>query len=422
VKEDFLHYVWQYKKFDFSNLKTVAGEILTIVSSGQYLKQSGPDFFNAQIIIGNQKWAGNVEIHLKSSDWYLHQHENDDHYNNVILHVVWEHDTPIFRKDNSEIPTLALKPYVDNTILNQYLSLATPKSWVYCENQIGEVEEFVFKNWQERLFFERLERKAIPIEELLQETNNDWEAVLFYKLAKNFGLNTNGEIFFKMAKSIPFFLIRKEHFEVENLEALFFGKVDLLPIVAEDFYGKDLKNRAAYITQKYRLKNTFVEPVQFFKHRPDNFPTIRLAQLAMLYHKQQNLFSKIVSTHSASDFYKLFEVGVSPYWETHYQFEKESPKKKKQFSKSFVDLLVINTIVPFQFAYAKYQGKDISEQLLHLMETIAPEKNIIIEKFSNFGIPSKSAFETQSLLQLKNNYCNHSKCLQCAIGTQLLKN
>lgn len=422
MKEDFLHYVWQYKKFDFSNLKTVAGEILTIVSSGQYLKQSGPDFFNAQIIIGNQKWAGNVEIHLKSSDWYLHQHENDDHYNNVILHVVWEHDTPIFRKDNSEIPTLALKPYVDNTILNQYLSLATPKSWVYCENQIGEVEEFVFKNWQERLFFERLERKAIPIEELLQETNNDWEAVLFYKLAKNFGLNTNGDIFFKMAKSIPFSLIRKEHFEVENLEALFFGKVDLLPIVAEDFYGKDLKNRAVYITQKYRLKNTFVEPVQFFKHRPDNFPTIRLAQLAMLYHKQQNLFSKIVSTHSASDFYKLFEVGVSPYWETHYQFEKESPKKKKQFSKSFVDLLVINTIVPFQFAYAKCQGKDISEQLLHLMETIAPEKNIIIEKFSNFGIPSKSAFETQSLLQLKNNYCNHSKCLQCAIGTQLLKN
>jgi hypothetical protein len=421
VKEDFLHYVWQYKKFDFSNLTTVSGEILIIVNSGQYLKQSGPDFFNAQIIIGNQKWAGNVEIHLKSSDWYLHQHENDDHYNNVILHVVWEHDTPIFRKDNSEIPTLALKPYVDNTILNQYLSLATPKSWVYCENQISEVEEFIFKNWQERLFFERLERKAIPIEELLQETNNDWEAVLFYKLAKNFGLNTNGEIFFKMAKSIPFSIIRKEHFEVENLEALFFGKVDLLPIVAEDFYGKDLKNRAAYITQKYRLKNTFVEPVQFFKHRPDNFPTIRLAQLAMLYHKQQNLFSTIVSAHSASDFYKLFEVGVSPYWETHYQFEKESPKKKKQFSKSFIDLLVINTIVPFQFAYAKSQGKDISEQLLQLMETMAPEKNIIIEKFSNFGIPSKSAFETQSLLQLKNNYCNHSKCLQCAIGTQLLK-
>lgn len=422
MKEDFLHYVWQYKKFDFSNLTTVSGETLTIVHSGQYLKQSGPDFFNAQIIIGNQKWAGNVEIHLKSSDWYLHQHENDKHYDNVILHVVWEHDAPVFRNDNSEIPTLALKAFVVDGVLNQYLSLAAPKSWIYCENQIGEVDAFIFKNWQERLFFERLERKSIPIQELLQETDNDWEAVLFYMLAKNFGLNTNGEIFLKMAKSIPFSIIRKESFEVENLEALLFGKVDLLPMEAEDFYSKDLQNRSTYITQKHRLKKSFIEPVQFFKHRPDNFPTIRLAQLAMLYHKQQNLFSKIVNTHSLEDFYRLFDVGVSTYWENHYQFEKESPKKKKQFSKSFIDLLVINTIVPFQFAYAKSQGKEISEQLLQLMETMASEKNIIIEKFANFGITAKSAFETQSLLQLKNNYCNNGKCLQCEIGIQLLKN
>lgn len=421
MKEDFLHYVWQYKKFDFSNLTTVSGEMLTIVNSGQYLKQSGPDFFNAQIIIGHQKWAGNVEIHLKSSDWYLHQHENDDHYNNVILHVVWEHDTPIFRKDNSEIPTLALKPFVANDILNQYLALATPKSWIYCENQIESVDGFQFDSWLERLFFERLERKSIPIEELLQETDNDWEAVLFYMLAKNFGLNTNGEIFLKMAKTIPFSIIRKESFEVENLEALLFGKVDLLPMDAEDFYSKDLQNRSTYITQKHRLKKSFIEPVQFFKHRPDNFPTIRLAQLAMLYHKQQNLFSKIVATHTLADFYKLFDVGVSSYWENHYQFDKESPKKRKHFSKSFIDLLVINTIVPFQFAYAKSQGKEISEPLLQLMETMAPEKNIIIEKFSNFGVKSKNAFETQSLLQLKKDYCNQSKCLQCAIGTQLLK-
>lgn len=392
-----------------------------IVNTGQYLKLSGPDFFNAQIVIGTQKWAGNVEIHLKSSDWYLHRHENDDHYNNVILHVVWEHDTPIFRKDNSEIPTLALKHYVIDDILNQYLLLTMPKSWIYCEYQIQSVDEFVLKNWQERLFFERLERKAIPIEALLQETDSDWEAVLFYMLAKNFGLNTNGEIFFEMAKSIPFSIIRKESFEVENLEALLFDKVDLLPLEGEDLYTKDLQNRSAYMMQKYQWKKIFIEPVQFFKHRPDNFPTIRLAQLAMLYHKQRNLFSKIVATHSLKDFYKLFDVGVSSYWENHYQFEKESPKRKKQFSKSFIDLLVINTIVPFQFTYAKSQGREISEQLIQLMETIAPEMNIIIEKFSNFGVKSKTAFETQSLLQLKNNYCNHSRCLQCGIGTQLLK-
>jgi hypothetical protein len=421
VKEDFLHYVWQYKKFDFSNLTTVSGEMLTIVNSGQYLKQSGPDFFNAQIVIGYQKWAGNVEIHLKSSDWYLHQHENDSHYNNVILHVVWEHDTPIFRKDNSEIATLELKKYVTSDVLNDYLSLTTPKTWIYCEKEIATIDEFVFKNWQERLFLERLESKAKPIEALLQETANDWEAVLFYRLAKNFGLNTNGESFLNMVKSIPFSVIRKESVAVENLEALFMSKADLLPPEAEDFYTKDLQHRSVFLQQKYRLKKTYVDPVQFFKHRPDNFPTIRLAQLAMLYHKQQHLFTKIISTHDLIEFYKLFDIGVSPYWETHYQFEKESPKKNKQFSKSFIDLLVINTIIPFQFAYAKSQGKDTVESLLQLMETIAPEKNIIIEKFANFGIPSKSAFETQSLLQLKNNYCNQSKCLQCAIGIQLLK-
>lgn len=421
MKEDFLHYVWQYKKFDFSNLTTVLGEEITIVHTGQYLQQAGPDFFNAQIIIGNQKWAGNVEIHVKSSDWYLCQHEQNNQYNNVILQVVWEHDVAVFRKDNSVIPTLALKNFVSKAVLQQYFSLRTPKTWIFCENQIGEVEEFVFKNWHERLFFERLERKAIPIQELLQETNNDWEAVLFYMLAKNFGLNTNGEIFLKMAKAIPFSIIRKERFEIENLEALFFGKLDLLPIEAEDFYAKDLQSRFAYITQKHCLKKTFIEPVQFFKHRPENFPTIRLAQLAMLYHKQQNLFTNIVATHSLSDFYKLFAVSVSSYWENHYQFERESPRKKKQFSKSFIDLLVINTIVPLQFAYAQSRGKEISESLVQLLQTIPPEKNIVIEKFANFGITAESAFETQSLLQLKNNYCSKSRCLQCAVGVHLLK-
>lgn len=421
MKEDFLHYVWQYKKFDFSNLTTVTGEKLTIINTGQYLQQAGPDFFNAQIIVGNQKWAGNVEIHLKSSDWYLHNHEKDNKYNNVVLHVVWEYDVPIFRKDNSEIVTLALKRYVAMDVINRYLSLTAPKTWIYCENYIKDVEGFVFRNWQERLFFERLQRKAIPIQELLTDTDNDWEAVLFYTLAKSFGLNTNGEAFLKMARSIPFSIIRKESFEVENLEALLFDKVDLLSADAEDFYSKDLQNRSAYMTQKHRLKKSFIEPVQFFKHRPDNFPTIRLAQLAMLYHKQHNLFSKIIASQKPGDFYELFDVGVSSYWETHYQFDKVSPKKSKRFSKSFINLLVVNTIVPFQFAFAKSLGKDVSEQLMQLMETIAPENNIIIEKFSNFGVDAKSAFESQSLLQLKNDYCNHSKCLQCAIGIQLLK-
>ncbi len=421
MKEDFLHYVWQYKKFDFSNLTTVDGDALLITNSGQYLQLSGPDFFNAQITINNQKWAGNIEIHLKSSDWYVHHHEKDDNYDSVILHVVWEHDTPIFRKDNSEIPVLELKNLVSKETLHNYLALLSPKSWIYCEREIAEIDSFVFQNWQERLFFERLERKSIPIQQLLEETENDWEAVLFCMLAKNFGLNTNGETFLKIAKSIPFSIIRKESFEIENLEALFFGRADLFPLNLEDTYSKDLKLRFDYISHKYQLAKIFIEPVQFFKQRPDNFPTIRIAQLAMLYHLHRNLFSQIITAKRLTDFYKLFDIAISDYWQTHYQFDKESTKKKKQFSKSFIDLLIINTIIPIQFAYAKSQGKEISEIIIALLKEVAPEKNVIIEKFANFEVKSSNAFETQSLLQLKNEYCNKSKCLQCAVGIQLLK-
>jgi hypothetical protein len=421
VKEDFLHYVWQYKKFAFSNLTTVSGELLTIVQVGQYLKEAGPDFFNAQVVIGVQKWAGNVEIHVKSSDWYLHGHEQDGRYDNVILHVVWEHDAPVFSSDNSELPVLVLRDYVSKSVLDSYQRLVTPKTWIYCESQIKGIEGIFLKHWMERLFFERLERKSIPIKRLLKETATDWEAVLFYLLAKNFGLNTNGDIFLKVAQSVPFAVIRKERLELANLEALFFGQADLLPLEAEDTYVIDLKKRYAYLVHKHQLQKPVMGPVAFFKHRPDNFPTIRLAQLAMLYHQKENLFSQMLSLRFKAEVYALFRVSVSRYWQVHYQFEKDSPKKSKTLSNSFIELLTINTLVPFQFAYASSRGQDVTESIVSLLQTIVPEKNSIIEKFTNFGVPVRDAFETQSLLQLKQEYCNQGKCMHCAIGLQLLK-
>ncbi len=421
MKEDFLHYLWKFKKFDTLNLRTSNEEEVTIIHSGQYLELAGPDFFNAQIAIDNQKWAGNIEIHIKSSDWYVHHHERDVAYENVILHVVWEHDTEIFRSDNTEIPVLELQKYVDKATIANYQSLVLPKSWINCEKQLENINPFVIKNWQERLFFERLERKSKPIFELLEQTHQDWEAVLFCLLAKNFGLNTNGELFLKMAQSIPFSVIRKESFEMENLEALIFGNAGLLDVEKEDAYFKDLKIRFFYLMHKYQLEKTILAPLQFFKHRPDNFPTIRLAQLAHLYHAQQNLFSKISTATSVQQLYKIFEVATSVYWENHYQFDKESPRKKKKLSASFIDLLIINTIVPMQFAYAKSLGKEISEELIALLNEVAAEKNAIIDKFSSFGLQCQTAFDSQSLLQLKNEYCNNSKCLDCAVGMELLK-
>lgn len=422
MKEDFLHYLWKFKKFDTLNLRTVNHEEITIINTGNYLELAGPDFFNAQIKIGNQKWAGNVEIHLKSSDWYAHNHEKDAAYENVILHVVWEHDAEIFRQNNTEIPVLVLKDYISSEIVLNYNSLTLPKSWIFCEKQITQVGSFVFKNWQERLFFERLERKSKSIYDLLEETNQDWEAVLFCLLAKNFGLNTNGNSFLQLAKAIPFSIIRKESFELENLEALFFGSAGLLDSDKEDVYFKDLKFRYFYLLHKYQLEKVYIEPVQFFKHRPDNFPTIRLSQLANLYHEHQNLFSKVIELKSIAGIYKLLNSSAGLYWQNHYQFDKESPKKRKTLSNSFIDLLVINTIIPLQFAYSKTRGESVSEDLISILDEISPEKNSIIEKFKSFGIKSANAFDTQSLLQLKKEYCDVNGCLKCAVGMELLKN
>ncbi|MEM8520420.1 DUF2851 family protein [Flavobacterium sp. PL12] len=421
MKEDFLHYIWKYKKFITLNLKTSTGEEITISNVGQYTELAGPDFFNAQITIGNQKWAGNVEIHLKSSDWYVHHHEKDVGYENVILHVVWENDAAVFRVDNNEIAVLELRDYVDKETVNNYQSLVAPKSWIFCEKQLKYIDDFTLKNWQERLFFERLERKSKPIFALLKDSQQDWEAVSFILLAKNFGLNTNGPIFRKIAESIPFSIIRKESFEVENLEALLFGTAGLLDSEMEDNYFKDLKFRYFYLLHKYKLDKSCIEPLQFFKHRPDNFPTIRLSQLANLYFTHQNLFSKIKDFKSLKSCYDVFQITTSEYWKNHYQFDKESPKKNKMLSKSFIDLLVINTIIPLQFAYSSSVGKEISENLIVLLKDIHAEKNAIIDKFTSFGIKPLNAFETQSLLQLKNEYCNKSRCLECAIGMELLK-
>ncbi|MCL9807337.1 DUF2851 family protein [Flavobacterium amniphilum] len=422
MKEDFLHYVWQYKKFAFSGLRTVQGELLQILDTGNSLRQSGPDFFNARIILDDQKWAGNVEIHLKSSDWYLHHHERDQHYDNVILHVVWKHDAGVFRKDNSEIPVLEICHFVSPDLIRDYQKLQARKSWVNCENEIKTIPQFLMQNWNERLFFERLERKVEPINALLKESNNDWEATFFCLLAKNFGLNVNGEPFYRIACSIPFSVIRKESFDVQYLEALFFGQAGFLTSESQDNYVKELKDLHDYLSIKYQLEKNVHPPIEFFRLRPDNFPTIRLGQLAMLYHRHRNLFSKIITIKTLPEFYALFDVSVSSYWELHYNFEKSSKLKDKTLSKSFVDLLIINTVIPFKFAYDLFLGKDISEEHINILQKIAPESNSIINKFKEFGIEAVNAFETQSLLQLKNVYCDKNRCLECAVGIELLKN
>lgn len=422
MQEEFLHYLWVNKKLPFIQLKTHLNEKLEINHFGQYLQNAGPDIFNAQISINQQKWAGNIEIHVKSSDWYLHNHEKDANYDNVILHVVWENDTPIFRKDNSEIPTLELKKYVSLSEINKYKSLLTSKSWINCENQIGKIDNFIWENWLESLFLNRLERKSEIIDKRLREINSNWEAVFFEMLSKNFGLNTNGECFLQVAKSIPFSIVRKESFDVENLEALFYGKLNLLDEPIEDEYHTKLASHWNYLKIKYNLESEFGLHPQFFKLRPDNFPTIRLSQFSNLIANNQNLFSQLIQANSYSQIKQLLKSETSEYWKSHYNFSKTSKTKCKGLTNQFIDLILINTVIPIKFCYAKHQGKLNIEELICLLEEIQPEKNSILQKFSDFNIKTNNAFQSQSLLELKNEYCNKNKCLNCAVGLQLLKN
>ncbi|MCH7524443.1 MAG: DUF2851 family protein [Bacteroidetes bacterium] len=421
MQEDFLHYLWKHKKIDTANLITTNGETISIVSVGQHNQNSGPDFFASQLIIDGQFWAGNVELHIKSSDWFVHNHETDKAYDNVILHVVWEYNTDIFRKDNTKIPTLELKRVVSKEALYNYQKLfSKTQKWINCEKDFATVDDFTIHNWLERLYFERLERKSIDIEKLLKASSNNWEEVLFKMLTKNFGLKVNGEAFLSVSNSFDFSVVRKLQFKLLSLEALFFGQAGLLDDDIQEIYYLELTKEYQFLKQKFNLSNQNVVPLQFFRLRPPNFPTIRLSQLAMLYHKQQNLFSKIMNAKSINEFYTLFTLMTSAFWETHFTFNKTSKPSKKVVTKSFIDLLLINTIIPLKFSYAKQQGKVIDEDIVEIIQSITSEKNSIVDKFNTLKQVSKTALQSQALLQLKNEYCDKNKCLQCAIGNSIL--
>ncbi|MDO6675841.1 DUF2851 family protein [Tenacibaculum sp. 1_MG-2023] len=422
MKEEFLHFLWKYKLFNKANLISVKGRIVEVVDSGSHNTNSGPDFLNAKLKIDSQLWVGNIEIHIKSSDWYTHHHEKDANYDAVILHIVWEHDTDIFMKNNRPLPTVELQSFVQKEILANYKKLFLKEQrWIPCEKQIAETSSFILNNWLERLYFERLENKSEVIKELLQKSNNDYEAVLFQLLAKNFGLKVNGAAFLELAQSFDFSVLRKVRFNEEELSALLFGQAGFLADEIENSYYRNLQNEYAYMQHKYKLRGMTKQRFQFFRMRPNNFPTIRIAQLVALYNEYQNLFSRLIAINRVEDFYDLLTVEVNDFWKAHYTFEATSKKSAKKLTKSFIDLQIINTIIPLKFVYEQARGEVDQEGLLQLIKQLKPEKNSIINKFSELKIETKDAFESQALLELKNNYCTKKRCLQCVIGNSLLR-
>ena len=403
------------------SLKTTTQEPISLKAVGLANVNSGPDFFNAQLYIGTQLWAGNVEIHVKSSDWYVHHHETDTAYDNVILHVVWEHNMEIYRKDNSPIPTLELKNYVLPHTYKNYNNLINQKQyWIPCETNMMEVDEFTVNHWLERLYLERLEVKYKTIETQLIESKQNWEAVLFWQLAKSFGLKVNGDAFLSIAKSMDFSVIRKSQFQAHQLEALFFGQSGLLETEAQHAYVSELKSTYAFLNTKFSISNKGVLPVKFFRLRPPNFPTIRLAQLADLYSRCSNLFSNIIEAQSLEQLHAIFEGGTSKFWDTHYTFDKTSKSTTKTLTKAFINLLIINTIIPIKFAFNKFNRQSKHEDVVGIMRKIPMEHNSIVDKFHTLYAFGKTALDSQALIQLKQNYCSKNKCLQCAIGSALM--
>jgi hypothetical protein len=422
VPEEFLHFIWENRLFFSGNLRTVDGETLDIMNTGRRNTDSGPDFFNAKIKIGDTLWAGNIEIHKKASDWEKHHHAGDKAYENVILHVVEQADMHITRENGSEIATLELswpEQYTRN-----YQKLLDARTWIACQDQFHRVDPVLLQLGFNRLMIERLEDKTEEVNLRLEQNKNNWNETFYQVLAQMFGFKVNAAPFEMLAKSIPMYILAKHKNSPAQLEALLFGASGMLhEALFGDDYFLELRKEFDFLQKKYNLKPVEPHLWKFMRLRPGNFPTIRISQLAALIHRSKGLFSKILETEKAEELKALFRVKASDYWTTHYRFNKLSPRQQtKILGEDSIDTLIINVVVPFLFVYGEKQNQHhLKNRALEFLEQLPPESNSIIEKWRNLGVSARSAFETQALLQLKNRHCSPKKCLSCPIGNRLVK-
>ena len=422
MKEDFLHYIWKNGFFSKKNLTTSQGEKIHIIDKGISNFNSGPDFLNAKIMIDDILWAGNVEIHKFSSDWYAHHHEKDPAYDNVILHVVYEDNMPVYNTNNSQIPTLVLSKYIPKNLIKDYNKLIKNKSILRCQNEIKHVDSYTIIQFKYRLFIERLEYKYNVIQNLLDRTHNNWDQVLYETLLKYFGGVVNKDSFELLAQFLDFDIFKKYKNNSFQLEALLFGVSGFLKEHKSDSYYLSLRNEFEFLKEKHGLEILPDQIIKFHRLRPLNFPTIRLAQFAQLCSKTENLFEKLMQVQKPEDAYQFFEIEAGLYWDKHYNFDKTTKSKKKRIGKNFIDIILINVIVPLKFAYQKYKGDYNESEIINLIESIKPEKNKIVNIFTKIDLKAQNALDTQAIIQLNENYCQKNACLQCDIGHQIIKN
>ena len=421
MTEEFLHYIWQYRLYT-PNLFLQSGEQLDVLHPGIHNSDSGPDFFNAKIRIGDTVWAGNIEIHIQSSDWNRHNHQHDLSYDNVILHVVWRSDAQILRQDGSTIPTLELDGRYNENSWKKYLHFMASQQWVPCESMISNVDPFVLNQWFDRILVERLERKALQVEHILSITNNDWAQTFYRLLARNMGFKLNNQAFEMLAQSLPYQFLAKHADDLFQIEAMVFGQAGLLENSFTDEYPSKLKKEYEFLKVKFGIACVDAHLWRFMRLHPGNFPTLRLAQFASIIHHSVSIISELFNSNDVNTYRKLFSAQASEYWNTHYVFDKSSSPKKKTLGNSSIDLLIINLVAPILLAYGRRKSDTaITEKPIDILMQLKGEDNSIIRKWAALGMDVTNAANTQALIELKSHYCDNKKCLSCSLGNTLLK-
>lgn len=422
MTEEYLHHVWKYRLFDERNLATTNGEKIFISQTGIHNSDAGPDFFNGLIRIGSTKWAGNIEIHIHSSDWRKHRHHTDPAYNNVILHVVFIHDESVYDSNNRMIPVLELKNRVDISAYEKFQEFIWSRSEFPCFRQQEKIPSVLFRSQFDRVIADRIERKIQPVRRDVAELNNNWEEVCYRTLARNFGFRVNAMPFEWLSRNTPLHLVKKSRGDVTSMEALFFGQAGFLDRDRDDAYFSLLKSRYAALKENYGL-SPIEKPVwKFSRMRPVNFPTVRLAQLAMLLHTQNDLMRLVTENLTSNEIRKSLMLVPSDYWCQHYSFSRVSRMRFKRFGQEAADNLIINSIVPLMFCYGRDKGLEhYCERAMILLEETAPERNYICGKWSARGMKAINALDSQSQIEMWNNFCSRKKCLNCSIGNHLLK-
>ncbi|WP_134091868.1 DUF2851 family protein [Olivibacter sp. XZL3] len=422
--EEVFHYIWKYRLFTDFNLETKSGKPLVVLSPGLKNKDAGPDFEHSRLMIDQIEWAGTIEIHVKSSDWYIHSHQHDPAYNSVVLHVVYEYDKEICLQDGTVPETLELKRFVDASLLNRYEGLMRSRAWIPCQEQLATIDTFHIKQWLERVLTERLQEKCTLLTGLLTEKKNNWEEVTYILLARNFGFKVNAVPFEWLAKNTPHRLLAKYRFSRTSIEALIFGQAGMLE--KERFYDDypiSLQKEYTHLRYQYNLTPLPTSIWKFLRMRPANFPTMRLAQFAAWCASEEHLFSKIITLTSVEQLRQLFrELPVNAYWRQHYVFDKVTKQHSTALGARSIDNVIINTVVTILVAYGKYVGKEMYlYRAIDLLDELTAEKNSTTNQFSELGLDVKTAADSQALLQLKQNYCDRYKCLDCGIGLQVFK-